>query len=400
MSRKSKAAQQQQLVAEQQALLKQSVTWKRMLDRNDADMAAMLDLNRSLHGVKQALCQSSDRGELILLDLGQGQLRLSPDGRDELMRVAVVEGPTSSTKPTISTTLAKPNSSTGILLEPETELTDLQRELCIDFLLRRKLRRKLLSRMVRRTNRLAASMDGSSEIPAPPKYGDLRLQCDTDYVLQEYRRLAQRQQEALYQIQALREKDLNPTVTVASETSNIRTAVAVEEQEEQVPARPPTPLSSPVNAETTMDPKETHIVPIDYAVLKDFKNVYEKRIGHLDDPNEYPHYKILEPAAIIQEDYQLIKGAGIGATHHSMSAAEKEIEFKRWQTTILARIPEQPTFADLGLEHRVFFAEERRKRALEQIEQKAKDKEADDENVDEEESNEEDCCVLFVLNAL
>jgi hypothetical protein len=48
-----------------------------------------------------------------------------------------------------------------------------------------------------------------------------------------------------------------------------------------------------------------------------------------------------------------------------MTAKEKETEFNRWQTAILNRIPEQPTYADLGLEHRVFLQEERRKRALE-----------------------------------
>jgi hypothetical protein len=63
-----------------------------------------------------------------------------------------------------------------------------------------------------------------------------------------------------------------------------------------------------------------------------------------------------------EEDFNSIKyGAGISASHKTMSSKEKEIEFKRWQTSIWARIPDQPTFEELGMDKCVFFLEERRK---------------------------------------
>jgi hypothetical protein len=45
-----------------------------------------------------------------------------------------------------------------------------------------------------------------------------------------------------------------------------------------------------------------------------------------------------------------------------MSVREKEAEYKRWQTALLSRIPDQPTFEELGIKNRVFGLEARRKR--------------------------------------
>jgi hypothetical protein len=47
-----------------------------------------------------------------------------------------------------------------------------------------------------------------------------------------------------------------------------------------------------------------------------------------------------------------------------MSAKDREAEFARWQTSLLSRIPDQPTFAEVGTVNRVFGLEERRERAL------------------------------------
>ena len=55
------------------------------------------------------------------------------------------------------------------------------------------------------------------------------------------------------------------------------------------------------------------------------------------------------------------KRHGIGAVSKYMTKKEKEMEWKRWQTEFLSKIPDQPTFKELGVENRVFFAEERRK---------------------------------------
>ena len=58
-------------------------------------------------------------------------------------------------------------------------------------------------------------------------------------------------------------------------------------------------------------------------------------------------------------------GGGIGAFNRSMNSREREVEFNRWKTDVLAKVPEQPTFAELGLENRVFGLEARRKKAAE-----------------------------------
>ena len=56
-------------------------------------------------------------------------------------------------------------------------------------------------------------------------------------------------------------------------------------------------------------------------------------------------------------------GGGIGALSRAMNSREREIEYNRWKTDVLAKVPEQPTFAELGLENRIFGLEARRKKA-------------------------------------
>jgi len=447
MSRKqSKAEKQQLLIAEQVALQKQSASLKRQLERNDADLAALVDLNRSLRAVRDALLQSSGtsagaNGELILLDLGEGKLRLAPDGRDVLVRAVTEKDSDNIQLHPVDAEDAKP---------PE-KLSPRQQELCIDFLLRRKLRRKLLSRVVRRTHRLAASMDGTLDLPAPPKYGDLRLQCDAAAV-QQFRELWQRQEQALLRMEALREEESMQNYAATKKDKKEEEATkegkdddeddsadgskpAEEEKEggkeeakeskadadetkenvgdtkmeaeEPAVVEPPAeaaPSSSPVKAEATQEKeaetaaeKENEdVLAIDYAVLKDYKLVYDKHIETVEDDTLPPDamdtakYTILEQQPPVEEDHVRIKGGGIGATHHSMSAAEKEMEFKRWQTTLLARIPEQPTYAELGLEHRVFLADERRKRVLEKMEEAARQRAEEKEDQDDSEEEEDD----------
>jgi hypothetical protein len=90
----------------------------RSLDRNDCELAALLELNRSLYAIKNAL------DELFLLDLGRRKWKALQD----------------------------------------TNLSEQQRDLATSFLLRMQLRRKLLNRVVRRTNRLAHAMDGNDVV--------------------------------------------------------------------------------------------------------------------------------------------------------------------------------------------------------------------------------------------
>jgi hypothetical protein len=63
------------------------------------------------------------------------------------------------------------------------------------------------------------------------------------------------------------------------------------------------------------------------------------------------------------EDFDLDKNEykdDIGATIR-MNNTEKAMEWKRWKTELLSRIPDQPTWQDLGLKNRVFHLEERRR---------------------------------------
>jgi hypothetical protein len=81
-------------------------------------------------------------------------------------------------------------------------------ELCVDFLLRMKLRRKLLNRLARRLNRVAHAMDGEDvSPPGPPKYGDLRLHVDPAQV-QASEAHWQRQDAARRQLDQEREKHI------------------------------------------------------------------------------------------------------------------------------------------------------------------------------------------------
>ncbi len=74
---------------------------------------------------------------------------------------------------------------------------------------------------------------------------------------------------------------------------------------------------------------------------------------------------------------------GIGAVSKFMTKKEKVMEWKRWQAEFLSKIPDQPTFKELGMENRVFLLEERRKLAKECSPKKSEKK-------DEEMTGEED----------
>jgi hypothetical protein len=545
MSRKQNIAAQK-LLAEQALYQKQCSIWIRSLERNDSDIAAVIDLNRSLHAVKQAFIKNYDN-EVLLLNIGQGIYRLSPDGSDHLVKPTMVPRRTSTTSPSKASLNATPDKATSHTDDPKDvkEITDHQQyiiqypsisydeisaeqqELCVDFLLRLKLRRKLLSRIIRRLNRIATSMDhiensiSSSSAtnmpitdvvapPGPPKYGDLRLHCDPESVKQ-FSELKQKQNAAWSRIAAAREQaslsssSFLPTVdsleNVPAVPSSLDTAVITEEptshpealesdklsksapepmavkfepkqgeemevqgsQEKVDETLVPLPTLDPAAvepacteqeeefsanlelAETTMDTvpstateaaydvampdveltasaqmagvdalNDAPSVPMDidevqeapgkeeeedldvhdplaadYAILKDFKDAYEKLVDIAVPPEEsistggVPELHDLPPSNIRysilleqrEEDYVAIKtGAGIGATHQSMSTKEREMEFHRWQANVLSRIPEQPTYAELGYEHRVFYSEERRERAMKRMEEQEAEK--------------------------
>lgn len=363
----------------------------RSLERNDTDNAALMDLNKSLRDRRQSIVDLC--GELTLLDLGLGHYKLSP-ASDALERTEDNNGATDGTNGTIF---------------PDA----IGQELCVDFLLRMKLRRRLLNRLARRLNRIATAMDGEDvSPPGPPKYGDLSLHVDPMQV-QAFEEHWQHQEKARRKLDLEREKHLyadestteqnvvqqdkpvdesdaakteeTPTkVEKAGTTNDEEAKKETEDTTQVVPVK--TEDTTPEDEKPEDDAlKKSHLVgpldSVDYKVVREYSDAYEKV---LDPTTGTFTYTIVDQDR--EEDHLAIKfGAGIGASHRSMSSKEKEAEWKRWQTSLLSRIPEQPTFDDLGMEHRVFLLEERRRRAVE--EQKAsptKKPKAQDEPMDED----------------
>jgi hypothetical protein len=419
----------------------------RSLGRCDTDLAALVELNRSLHKVKASIVESC--GEATLLDIGEGLLKLSFD--EKLVGKIPAQG----------------------------------EELCIDFMLRMKLRRKLLNRLARRLNRLSHAMDGEDvQPPAPPKYGDLRLHIDPKSV-ELHSILWKRQEEARKRIELRRqtkiplktsEDDAPSKVPEKAEEGDTKTEeeskvqeeeskdeerneegvetkveegetkeeggamevegdetkevggeMEVEEEEtkkgggemkvgegetkegeeetklEEEPKEKEGQLKEAEERELENPPegvtsggKPTEEAPlaadnvddtaIDYEVLRDFNDAYQKQVMRSTG-------EVKKPDPELELDHSVFKyGAGIGASHRSMSSKEKEIEFKRWETAILARIPDQPSFDELGLANRVFFLEERRKRLEEQEEVMSppKSKKKGQDDMDEKSDSEDE----------
>ena len=258
----------------------------RSLDRCDVEFVALLKLNRSLHKAKEAIIETC--GEGTLLDLGEGLIKLAPH-EDDLVGLRI---------------------------------PDNGQNLCVDFLLRMKLRRRLLNRVTRRLNRLAQAMDGQDvSPPPPPKYGDLRLHIDPAQV-QEYATHWEKQEAAKKRIAESREK--------VGDSGDIAT------------------LTSSLDEE--------------YNILKEYNDSYEKALLPTTGAIQYT---ILDQR--FEEDFSNNQmGTGIGSGHRTMSAREKEAEYKRWQTALLAKLPDQPSFGEIGMENKVFAAEERRKRIAQQ----------------------------------
>mmetsp|Transcript_24280 Transcript_24280/g.40231 ORF Transcript_24280/g.40231 Transcript_24280/m.40231 type:complete len:951 (-) Transcript_24280:88-2940(-) len=167
----------------------------RSLDRCDTEYAALVKLNRSLTHCRDAIT-ATPGGASLLLDLGEGLLTLNATGDGLLVG-------------------GGDNNDSIKLLSSQEE----QHSLCLDFLSRMKLRRRLLNRMARRLNRLSHSMDGTDvSPPVPPKYGDLRLHVDAKAVA-EYADHWKRQEEARKRI-TLRKAGVLLTTTATTTTQD------------------------------------------------------------------------------------------------------------------------------------------------------------------------------------
>lgn len=313
----------------------------RAMERNDTEIMALNELNKSLHKAKGAVVESC--GEIVLLDLGSGRLTLL---NDELIEDKSEEEE-----------------------EESHHLSPAQKKLCVDFLLRMKLRRKLLNRLARRLNRIAHAMDGQDVTPPPPpRYGDLSLHIDPAA-------LAARTQHWKLQEEAkarlLEAKNGNPaeSETKEEEASDKQeteeSTVKVEEEDGKSEEAKTTESEEGKSSEGK--PKEetkkgTTTVLDDVEILKEYDTAYEKVWDA--KTNSFKH-SILDK--IVEPDFT--SKNGVGAMSGMMSAEQREQEHKRWETSILARIPDQPTFEDLGMKNLVFCLEERRKRCVEEANQ-------------------------------
>ena len=534
MSRKQTLAAQKLLV-EEAIYQKQSVGWIRSLQRNDSDIAAVLELNRSLHVVKNAFINTYNN-ELLLLQIGQGKYRLSPDGSDRLVKLVLEtpQPPPGSKSPSplkggtpMSATPKSSSSSTRLQYQSVShdEIAAEQQELCVDFLLRKKLRRKLISRIVRRLQRIATSMDHLEQmtIPSstnaalnpnlitdvvapsgPPKYGDLRLYCDPKAV-EEFAQVQQKKVQAWQHIIATRESNeyhhidsnssgdkvkvsstsplpspkrhiiknsgspaihqatttipeespavkaaaddgkddskeeetLHPTeepqasdntleegqvsqvvcdsvnikvdqpkgnvsdTIVAPTVSSISGATPAVDPSEVIPDAPVPSTTDVVSEEPIPTATEDHsdVLAADYELFLDYKDAYEKLISSviptdeslaLPDSNDISSYLQRLPPGTLninytilnderEKDYMIIKN-GIGATHPNMTLQEREAEYHKWESNLLSRIPEQPTYEELGFENRVFFCEERLQRAMQKRRGQLKEEQMELEN--------------------
>lgn len=364
----------------------------RSLERNDVEIAALMELNRSIHKAKARILESC--GELVLLDLGSGRLTVVNDElREEEQQKAgsdaIDEGPS-----------GPPQQHQ----QQHHDLTAAQKEVCVDFLLRMRLRLKLSSRLIRRLNRLAHAMDGKDVTPpAPPRYGDLRFPVKVDAVEESVAKW-KRQESAMQRIQAAFAE--RPSVVGAPTSSKLEGEVAVdavmssiggESEKGAGPAagdqEPRTERDAAIGDTAAAQPKSSNApgdevisktddnaddvgaqgmkeassvasptLVEDYAILKEYNSAYEKIWDRSTN-----RFKYVVAEQIVDPEYAKIKhGAGIGATTKIMSVQEREAEYKRWEANILARVPDQPTYEELGLKNRVFHLDARRKRCLEE----------------------------------
>jgi hypothetical protein len=347
----------------------------RSLDRNDADLAAVLELNTQLEALRGAIAARC--GELTLLNLGEGRLVLQPSPDDE------ENGGGGDGLPRLSA----PRDEADLPQDPA------HRRLCEDFLVRLKLRRKLLNRLSRRLLRAASAMDGGDVAPpGPPRYGDLRLHLDPSDV-RASGQLRERQDRAVRALHLRREGKRAGQVELelqqdgdgeAPPSNSPAPEEAKEEPTEAESGRPrvedgteePSAVATASRVETTEE-EETGAAGLqtpDYGALRSYDDGYERLV----DPATGARVRYAALDRPVEEDWSKIRfGAGIGAAHRSMSARDRELEFERWRTALLGRIPDQPTFAEVGTEHRVFDLDERRKRALDD---EAEKKEKDEDN--------------------
>jgi hypothetical protein len=323
----------------------------RSLERNDAELAALVELHTSLENVKHAIVKHY--GEKLLLQLGQGVIRLHPHGGDTLQ---VVDSTSGNSTQNATTTLP-----TTLLSDPHAT------DLCVDFLLRMKLRRRLLNRLARRLVRVAHAMDGDDvSPPALPRYGDLRLHVDPEAVTAHHDQWMKRER-AVRHMEARKEQE--HSVEVERVKLNSTTAVPLEDAANVSSSQPPLVESdhrSLNQSYSLLHPSEEP----DYAAVLEYHELLDKWVDPVTGEVTY----VADTSAL-----PTVASHGIGATQQRWSPAELQAEYQKWQAALWACVPDQPTFAELGLEYRVYALEQRLRRAEEIEETKRQQERAEQE---------------------
>mmetsp|Transcript_23088 Transcript_23088/g.54567 ORF Transcript_23088/g.54567 Transcript_23088/m.54567 type:complete len:816 (+) Transcript_23088:120-2567(+) len=360
----------------------------RSLERNDVDINALIKLNKSLHKAKRTLLRCCS--ERVLLDLGSGRLKL-------------INGKLHDT--TIANNETMHAATRTVQQRKNNYLTPNQNKICVDFLLRMKLRRKLSNRLIRRLTRVAHAMDGNDvSPPPPPKYGDLRFQIDQNSVASHYedwkektdarKRIQQavdsdlldstcirnnneEEKERNFSWGEVKEESTQFTTTASNEKQNVGD-FPVETQSSDNANREAVNCISMIQAEKALPGSESTSISqseggkSDYTSspfldhfkrLEEFENAYEKT---WDTSTKSFNCAVTNDENRVREFEKLTKGVCIGASSVFPSIDSLQAEYKRWQTNILRKIPKQPTLDELGLKNRVLFLKERRKRCLEE----------------------------------
>ena len=354
MSRRSKSSRSTTPIRNSPAVHPDTLSFlKRSLRRNDVELAAIDKLNEALRKLRDDI-SNDPRGERILLQLGTGEICIKKpfvtivvqkNGNSSNVNNNNDEGSSSSST---TTKLQQPLPSPDDVFPPQLEdnpvtanLSPTMRKLCLDFIERRTLRRKLLNRLFRRLLRVSATMDTTdstssatvedpSKPPPAPRYGEDRLTISPQAAKDCWERV-QKQQEALEHV-LLGENGKTTSDTSSTEADKQAAAKAFLEYKEM------------------------------------YTRLVEQQKGKKGGGNE--DEAVVHYLAETEDKPAIWNGPKIGASQRSMTAKEKEAEFQRYKAALLARIPLQPTFAEVAPS---VFDYEQRLAAIQQAELEEKE---------------------------
>jgi hypothetical protein len=315
---------------------------KRSLDRSDKELAALQTLHRTLAKLRATIVNKY--GESRLLDIGQGFIFIDPQNGNLVIdsKADMDKHIPNLANEELSDSMDNDNDDD----DPNSEFAKLAK----DFLLRMKLRQKIMNRLARRTMRLSHIMDGrigKINPPAVPKYGEVRLLSTT----QEYSQGLQEFKTQFTEMEQVHER-IQERILATQKDANVHI-----DQKDGTDEYGIDPLL--FNEEHQKDKQQIIKYDEEYDLTKTIHlpPTSDKIKSAISDDDILALDKQPEDFDYDKEEYK----DNIGATIWNMNNNEKATEWKRWQVEFLSKIPDQPTFEDLGMKHRVFDLEERKK---------------------------------------